>query len=261
MAEIKWIKITTDIFDDEKMKLIDTMPDRDALIVIWFKLLALTGKKNESGLLFLSPKMAYTDEMIATIFNRPLNTVRLALETFQTFDMIEIAENNVISVINWEKHQNIDGMDKIKEQNRLRQSSYREKQKLLSNNTNSNVTSRDSNAIDKEEEKEEDKNKNKINIPFDTFWKSYDYKKSSKSKCESKWNKLKDEERELIINYIPGYKESTPDKQYRKHPLTFLNNDGWLEEIIDNKFNNNKKPIENKPKYVDKDYEEMTRGM
>lgn len=157
MAEIKWIKITTDIFDDEKMKIIDTLPDRDAIIVIWFKLLALTGKKNESGLLFLSSKMPYTDEMLATVFNRPLNTVRLALETFEAFDMIEIADNKVIAVVNWEKHQNIDGMEKIKEQNRLRQQKRRSKQKeeklaleepkveLIEDN----VMSRDNHATDK----------------------------------------------------------------------------------------------------------------
>lgn len=134
MAEIKWIKITTDIFDDEKMKIIDTLPDRDALLVIWFKLLALTGKKNESGMLFLSPKMPYTDEMLATVFNRPLTTVRLALETFQAFDMIEIAENQVISVINWEKHQNVDGMDKVRDLNRKRVAKYRAKKMMLENN-------------------------------------------------------------------------------------------------------------------------------
>ena len=131
MAEIKWIKITTDIFDDEKMKIIDTMPDRDALIVIWFKLLALTGKKNESGLLFLSPKMPYTEEMLATIFNRPINTVRLAITMFENFGMIEVMDNDVISIINWEKHQNVDGMEKVKSQNLLRQRKNEIKRKLV----------------------------------------------------------------------------------------------------------------------------------
>lgn len=245
MAEIKWIKITTDIFDDEKIKIIDTMPDRDAVIVIWFKLLALTGKKNNSGLLFMSARMPYTEEMLATIFNRPLNTVRMALKLFEDFEMIEVADNKVISVINWEKHQNIDGMDKIKEQNRLRQKAFREKQKLLTGNKNSNVTSRDNNAIEEDKEKEEDKNKNikpivhskELNIPFETFWNSYD-KKRNKPKCIKKWEKLKDQDRIDIMGYIPRYKKSQPDKTYRKDPMTFLNNEGWKDEIIDKCFNN-----------------------
>ena len=82
MADVKWIKIVTDIFDDEKMLLIDGLPERDAIIVIWFKLLCLAGKQNNGGVFMLNDKIAYTDEMLATILRRPLNTVRLALKTF-----------------------------------------------------------------------------------------------------------------------------------------------------------------------------------
>lgn len=132
MAEIKWIKITTDIFDDEKILLIESMPEADSVIVIWFKLLAFAGKSNNNGVFMLSDKIAYTDEMLATIFRRPLNTVRMALQTFETFGMIEI-NDGVISIANWDKHQNVEGMDKIREQNRIRVAKHREKQKLLAN--------------------------------------------------------------------------------------------------------------------------------
>jgi len=113
MSEIKWIKITTDIFDDEKIRLIDALPDHDAILVIWFKILALAGKHNRNGLLMMSDKVHYTDEMLATIFQRPLNTVRMALGVFEQFGMIEIIDG-VITLPNWEKHQNIDGMERIK---------------------------------------------------------------------------------------------------------------------------------------------------
>lgn len=111
MSEIKWIKITTDIFDDEKICLIDALPDHDAILVIWFKILALAGKHNRNGLLMMSDKVHYTDEMLATIFRRPLNTVRMALGIFEQFGMVEIIDG-VITLPNWEKHQNIDGMEK-----------------------------------------------------------------------------------------------------------------------------------------------------
>ena len=65
--DVKWIKIVTDIFDDDKMKLIDAMPEADTIIVIWFKLLQ-AGKSNSSGALFLSNKIAYTEEMLSTGF-------------------------------------------------------------------------------------------------------------------------------------------------------------------------------------------------
>jgi hypothetical protein len=70
-----------------------------------------------------------------------------------------------------------------------------------------------------------------VNIPFDTFWNLYD-KKIEKDKCESKWNKLTNKEREDIINHIPKYKLATPDKQYRKNPETYFNNKTWRDEII-----------------------------
>lgn len=158
MSEIKWIKITTDIFDDEKICLIDALPDHDAILVIWFKILALAGKHNRNGLLMMSDKVHYTDEMLATIFRRPLNTVRMALGIFEQFGMVEIIDG-VITLPNWEKHQNIDGMEKIKEQTRNRVARHREKQKKLAlGNVTCNVTVTQGNAL----EEEGDKNKNRL---------------------------------------------------------------------------------------------------
>ena len=100
MADIKWIKITTDIFDDEKILLIESLPEADSIIVIWFKLLCLAGKMNNSGVFLLSDKIAYTDKMLATIFRRKESTVQLALKTFEQFGMIEILDG-VITIPNW----------------------------------------------------------------------------------------------------------------------------------------------------------------
>lgn len=163
MSEIKWIKITTDIFDDEKICLIDALPDHDAILVIWFKILALAGKHNRNGLLMMSDKVHYTDEMLATIFRRPLNTVRMAIGIFEQFGMVEIIDG-IIALPNWEKHQNIDGMEKIKEQTRNRVARHRKKQKnlALGGNVKCNVTVTESNATeeDRDKDKELDKDKN-----------------------------------------------------------------------------------------------------
>ena len=162
MSEIKWIKITTDIFDDEKIRLIDALPDHDAILVIWFKILALAGKHNRNGLLMMSDKVHYTDEMLATIFQRPLNSVRMALGIFEQFGMIEIIDG-VITLPNWEKHQNIDGMEKIKEQTRNRVARHREKQKNLAlGNVTCNVTVTDGNALEEEVEGDKTKIKNRL---------------------------------------------------------------------------------------------------
>ena len=82
MADVKWIKIVTDIFDDEKILLIESLPEADGVIVIWFKLLMLAGKNNNSGVFVMNDKIPYTDEM--QLYSRPLNTVRMALKIFST---------------------------------------------------------------------------------------------------------------------------------------------------------------------------------
>jgi hypothetical protein len=66
---------------------------------------------------------------------------------------------------------------------------------------------------------------------FNEFWDLYD-KKINPTKCKPKFLKLSDKDRKLIMEYIPKYKLSQPNKKFRKDPLTFLNNDGWLDEII-----------------------------
>ena len=120
---VKWIKIVTDIFDDEKILLIESMPDADKIIVIWFKLLCLAGKTNNGGVLMLNERIHYTDEMLATIFRRPVNTVRMALKAFEDFGMIEII-NNVIT-IPIGKHQTLDKLEERKEYMRKYMQKYR----------------------------------------------------------------------------------------------------------------------------------------
>lgn len=160
MADVKWIKIVVDIFDDEKIKLIESMPDGDSIVVCWFKLLCLAGRQNNYGVLMLNDRIAYTDEMLATVFRRPLQTIRLALSTFEQFGMIEII-NGAITIPNWGKHQNIDRLDKLREYQRQYHKEYRKKQAQLPAKAESKVESKlyvngtDKDIeIDKEEEKE-----------------------------------------------------------------------------------------------------------
>lgn len=172
MAEVKWIKIVTDVFDDEKILMIESMPEADGMIVIWFKLLCLAGKQNNSGV-FQMGQMPYTDEMFSTIFRRPLNTVRLALKTFEQFGMIEII-NNTVTIPNWGKHQNIDQIEAKNAYMKQYMREYREKQKLISSgksncktNSKANVSEADKNRKEeiREEEKRGDKNGDKdINV-------------------------------------------------------------------------------------------------
>lgn len=129
MSEVKWIKITTGMFDDEKIDFIESLPEADTVLICWIKLLTLAGKSNMSGHIMLTESIPYTPDMLAHKFKRPLNTVKMALETFTRLGMITMEEGKPIYINNWEKHQNIDGMEKIKEQNRLRNIAYRQRKK------------------------------------------------------------------------------------------------------------------------------------
>lgn len=160
MADIKWIKITTDVFDDDKIRLIETMPEGDGMIVIWFKILALAGKQNQNGFLMMNDRIAYTDEMLATIFRRDLLVVRMALKVFEQFGMIEIVDNAIL-VSNWEKHQNVDGMEKIRLQTKERVARHRERLKLSDSNVTCNVTVTQRNATEEDKEKEKEKEEEK----------------------------------------------------------------------------------------------------
>ena len=145
MSNVKWIKIDTNIFDDEKIKLIEALPSADSIIVIWFKLLCLAGQSNNSGIFMLNDRIAYTDEMLAAIFRRDISTVRLALSTFQQYGMIEVIDD-VFTIPNWDKHQTLDAYEKRKESDRLRQQKSREKKKLMIEEKKTKKMSRDTNV-------------------------------------------------------------------------------------------------------------------
>ncbi|MGF0471179.1 phage replisome organizer N-terminal domain-containing protein [Lysinibacillus fusiformis] len=159
MADITWIKIKTDMFDNEKIKLIERMPEGDTILIIWIKLLTYAGKANYNGFIMLSGNIPMNIEEMAIIFNRPLEKVRYAIQILQRYKMLEVDEQEVVLIANWEKHQNIDGMQRVRELNAKRNKEYRERKKQLSlempsENSDVAVTSRDGTDIDKDIDKE-----------------------------------------------------------------------------------------------------------
>lgn len=141
MADVKWIKIVTDIFDDEKMYAIECMPDGQAIQLVWLKILCLAGKCNQNGFLVINKKLAYTDEMLAKIFRMEIGVVQRALEIFQKLEMVEIVDDSYM-VSNWLMYQSGDKLEEVKEKNRLRQKKFRESQKAkqIEDKSDSNVT-------------------------------------------------------------------------------------------------------------------------
>jgi len=156
MADVKWIKITTDIFDDEKIILIESMPDCYAIITVWFKLLCLAGKQNNKGVFMLNDRIAYTDKMLATIFRMNEATVTMAIQTFQQFGMIEIIDG-IITIPNWDKHQSLDAYEKKKERDRQYQAERRATQKAIAEKSSDKSSDIAVTEEEREKEGEEDK--------------------------------------------------------------------------------------------------------
>jgi predicted phage replisome organizer len=145
-----------------KIKQIEVMPEGDAILVIWLKLLLLAGNINDGGAIYLTPEIPYTDEMLANELRRPINTVRLALSTFEHFGMVEIIDD-ILHLSSWEKYQSTDKLAEIREQNRLSQQRSRARRRQIKEaEEDSSDVSRDSHVTvtgchATEEERDSDK--------------------------------------------------------------------------------------------------------
>ena len=123
-VQVSWIKLLTGTFEDEKIKLILTMPDGYEIFTIWIRLLVQAGKTNDNGRIYLTQDIPYTDETLASILHHSIEMIHSALDTLKKFGMIKF-NNGIMQIVNWSKHQNVGGLEKIKEQNRERQKRYR----------------------------------------------------------------------------------------------------------------------------------------
>ena len=163
MADVKWIKLKVGMFDGMSFKKIKKAKIggesfRDKLTAVWFELMDFAGRCNHEGA-FISPREIPFYELsdIATMIDREEEELRVCMAFFINEGMISVIDD-VYMLSNWSEYQNVDGLEKIKEQNRLRQAKFKQKQKMLLGNVTDNVTVTQGNAIeeDKEIEKEID---------------------------------------------------------------------------------------------------------
>lgn len=200
--------MATNIWDNRKIVQIESLPDGDTIIVIWLKLLCLAGTTNDSGMVYFTKEIPYTEQMLSTLFNRPLATIQFALKVFQEFEMISIIDD-FLQISNWKKYQNIEGMDKIREQNRIRKQNQRERQKIMIEQDMSRDMSRDVTQQNKIKNKKEDIDKekdNKLIVSKDTIC------QTDVRRVIEEWNKLQ----EVGINPIRDIKPSLKRYQLLK---------------------------------------------
>lgn len=160
MADVKWIKLIVGMFDGNSFKRIKKAKIggesyRDKLTAVWFELMDFAGKCNSGGQLIENPEIPFSSiEDIAIMIDREPDELNLCMQFYISNHMVTVIDD-VYLLANWSKYQNEDGLERIREQNRLRQQKWYEKQKALPDvSLTLGLTS--SNALDKEGDKEEE---------------------------------------------------------------------------------------------------------
>ncbi|MEG0498027.1 MAG: phage replisome organizer N-terminal domain-containing protein [Carnobacterium sp.] len=251
MAEVKWIKLDVSIPDNKKVKRIRKMPDGNNIILFWVFLLSRAGESNQKGGLFFTENVPYTEEDLAADFDFSTEFVRFAIMTLEKYKMIELYDD-IIFIKNWDEYQQMDKLEKIKEQNRIRQAKYKEKQKLIANsNVTGNGEVTEDNAtdieLDLDIELDIDKESNKEPRPSHKIktvrHKHGEYKNVLLT--DEQLNKLKDEytDYENKIEKLSEYME-TSGKSYKNYYATIK---AWDRK--DNNKDKNKENFSNKPQF------------
>lgn len=241
---VQWIKFKVGTFDGNSFKRIKrakiegVMNFRDKLTAVWFELLDLAGKVNNEGLLY-SNEMAFKSyDDIAIAIDRTEEEVKMCINWFIENEMLDITDN-IYLISNWSKYQNVEGLEKIREQNRERQARFREKQKQVLLETKD----KDFKDKDKELDKDIDIRESALrNVTvtlldnFDIFWKNYP-KKKSKGQAEKTFKKINPDEElfNKMLDAIEIQKNSKDwlkeDGKYIPYPATWLNAKGWEDEV------------------------------
>ena len=129
MSDVKWIKITVDMFDNRKIKYLRKLENGDSLVLIWVMLLTMAGRCNAGGMIFLTENIPYTPAMLADELGYEESTVAAALTAFDRLGMVSTTEKAFLRVDGWEENQNIEGMERIRESKRMAQAKWRAKKK------------------------------------------------------------------------------------------------------------------------------------
>ena len=153
MADLQWLKLSTNFFDNNKIKLLESENDGDTLIRIWIQLLTIAMKCNYQGKLSITEDKPMTNIEISKIMVKSKKKIEKTLNIFQELQMIVI-EDKFYKIKNWSKYQSVDRLEEIRLQNCKRQQKYREKKRSEIGKNNVIVT--------KDNIEEEIKKRNKI---------------------------------------------------------------------------------------------------
>lgn len=126
MADVGWVRLSTRLFENRKIKYLLNQPKGAELVLLWVHLLCAAGTVNDGGRVYISQNVMYTPQSLAADFGVPKTIADKALTLFQDLELIEVESDGCIRILGWEKHQNVTGLEKIREQNRLRKQKQRQ---------------------------------------------------------------------------------------------------------------------------------------
>lgn len=132
MSNVKWVKLSTDIFSNRKMKILLKEKDGDTYFRVWIQLLAIAGECNREGGLFINDNRPFSLKELAKIIGKTAKKFEKIINKMIDLGMIT-KEEDIYSIKNWSKYQSADKLEKIRIDNNERQRRYREKQKGKSN--------------------------------------------------------------------------------------------------------------------------------
>jgi predicted phage replisome organizer len=157
---LSFIKLDINILDDNKIKLIRKYPDGDKLLILWLGLLCMAMKSDTPGYIYITNDIPYTEDDLSKLLEIEVKTISMGLELFKRYNMIDIIKGGIIEIINFNKHQNLDKLELIREQNKIRQQNYRNKKKQLIDKTvTQTVTQRNATDKTRQDKTRQDKKK------------------------------------------------------------------------------------------------------
>ena len=239
------------MFDNRKIKQIRHLPEGNNIVLIWVMLLTIAGRCNAGGMIFLTENIPYTIESLAIELDFDPTVVQLALDVLRKFGMI-VCDENEFSICGWEEHQNIEGMDRLREQNRLRKQNERAKKKqlLLENAEMSQDASRDvtlpsqrSHAADKEKERDKEielekeiqlQQPQKPDDGFEEWWDLYPKKSGDIRQAYQEYLFALDDVPAIdLLNALKAQTENLPESELRYFPSAdkWLRNRTWKKRV------------------------------
>lgn len=185
---VKWLKFNVDFLDGASFKLMrhaevkGVVNFRDKLEAVWWELVGLAGKVNNSGFFHNDEVSFSSTEDLASMIDREPKELEVCLAWYEEHKMITIIDGSPC-LTNFCKYQSDDALTKIRKSGAERAKAYRERQKLVAieasskqsvtRNVTDNVTVTGYCSQESKELKKETKNEEDLSVPYKSVKPSY----------------------------------------------------------------------------------------